>query len=76
MNKYVVYAVITGVLLAGALGYGSVKLKDHYIKQGLDMYHNQCYNVGGYVINEDGTVVMCKPLTQIPKQELDRIPKV
>lgn len=76
MNNYVAQVALVGVLLVGALGYGSVKLKDHYIKQGLDMYHNQCYNVGGYVINDTGTVVMCKPLTQIPKQELDKLPKV
>lgn len=76
MNKYIAYVAIAGVLLAGALGYGSVKLKDHYIKQGLDMYHNQCYNTGGIIINEQGTVVQCRPLTQIPKKELDNFSKV
>jgi len=36
---------------------------------GVDMYHQQCYNVGGYIIDELGQVVQCAPLTQIPEVE-------
>jgi hypothetical protein len=40
-------------------------------EQGIDNYHDLCYNVGGYVVDQnDGTVVMCQPMTQLPEAEL------
>lgn len=43
------------------------------LNEGVDMYHQLCYNSsdGRIVIHDDGTVVMCAPLTKII-QELDK----
>ena len=40
------------------------------ITKGIDSYHDMCSTVGGYVIDEQGRVVSCSGLTQIPQQEL------
>lgn len=40
------------------------------LKQGLQNYHDQCYNIGGFVVDEVGHVVACAPQGTIPKEEL------
>ncbi len=47
-------------------------LWDKATEEALDMYHQQCFQIGGYVINNQGEVVMCQALTTIPKQELEK----
>lgn len=70
-NRRLIYL---SLLLAATstLGYYAFnELKNHYVRQGLDMYHNQCYNNGpGIVMNEQGAAVECRPLTKIPKEEI------
>lgn len=45
-------------------------------REGVDFYHSMCYNNGGMIIDEQGRAVVCSPLTQIPKKELDNFQKV
>lgn len=40
--------------------------------EGVATYHQACYNVGGYVFGEDGSVVQCIGLGKIPKEELEK----
>lgn len=41
------------------------------IEKGIDMYHSQCYTIGGIVLDRaTGTAVVCQPLTQLPEPEL------
>ena len=48
------------VLACSALGY--------YL--GMKAYHDQCYNIGGYIIDNVGNVVACMGQGTIPKEEL------
>lgn len=56
------------VLLGGGYIWGFDKGET----KGLTSYHDMCYNVGGWVIGNDGTVVQCQPLSKIPKEEYNR----
>ena len=38
--------------------------------KGIKAYHAQCYNIGGYIIDDQGHVVVCMGQGQIPKEEL------
>ena len=38
--------------------------------EGIRAYHSQCFEVGGYIIDEQGQVVACKGQGNIPKEEL------
>jgi hypothetical protein len=38
--------------------------------QGIKAYHAQCYTIGGYIIDDQGHVVVCMGQGQIPKEEL------
>lgn len=38
--------------------------------EGIKAYHQQCFNVGGYVIDDTGHVVMCQGQGVVPKEEL------
>jgi hypothetical protein len=69
-------AALLGVLGLTSLGYHTGK--EDGIKHGIDMYHDMCYTIGGFVVNEAGQVVACTGLTQVPKEELplDRNKKV
>jgi len=40
------------------------------IKRGIDAYHEACYTMGGFIMDEQGRAVACKGLTQLPRQEL------
>lgn len=71
MNFYtkIVYALTLVAVGVGAW-FGGVSYGAH---KGVDMYHQQCYTIGGIIIDEsNGTVVKCGPLGNIPKQELPK----
>ena len=38
--------------------------------EGIRAYHSQCFEIGGYIIDEQGQVVVCKGQGNIPKEEL------
>ena len=64
---------LPAMLLFSFLCYwGSSYLYNKGVQEGLDKFHNLCYNVGGYVINEQRQVIVCKPLSTIPKEEYDK----
>ena len=65
MIKYLITVVIVSFSLIVTWMWG----RDVGQKEGLDMYHNQCFDVGGYVINNTGKVVKCGPIVVIPKEE-------
>jgi hypothetical protein len=43
--------------------------------EGLNLYHEACYQGAIMFNNEDGTAVQCAPLTQVPKEELNKYNK-
>jgi hypothetical protein len=49
---------------------------DNGKQKGLDSYHDLCYTVGGWAIDNKGRVVECRPLTTIPKEELKLEPRI
>jgi len=57
-------AILTSYVLAYYWGYKNGVL------DGIKAYHNQCFEVGGYIIDEQGQVVACKGQGDIPKEEL------
>jgi hypothetical protein len=43
--------------------------------KGISLYHGQCYNIGGIIIDEQGRAIGCKPiglLNNPTKKELDK----
>lgn len=69
----VFFAVVS---LLSALVYSGNRLYDYAHKQGMKDYHGMCYHIGGILLDkEDGTVVQCMPLAQVPKQELENLQK-
>lgn len=42
---------------------------------GVDAVISMCYNVGGLIVSEQGQAIVCGPLTQVPKEELDKFSK-
>ena len=61
-------------LLALFLGLGYYAVDQSYkagTLNGINLYHQQCFQVGGYIWNEAGQVVVCKGLTTIPEKELE-----
>lgn len=75
-SKYRLYraskAILGLCLLASASLVGYNYGKTQGIVEGVDFYHSMCYNNGGLVIDEQGRAVVCSPLTQIPKQEMQQ----
>ena len=62
-------AIIAVVITASLVG-SHWFTHDRALRKGLDMYHEVCYTTGpGFVVNEQGQVVMCGPLTTIPQDE-------
>ncbi len=62
---------IAGALVVLAACYGAYKHgTDVGMMEGIEAYHNQCYEVGGYIIGPTGEVVMCQGQGQVPKEEL------
>jgi len=72
MSKTKVGILITSCLVAGFISgtvFGRWQEHDSAVKEGIDMYHNQCLTGGMVLRKEDGTVVACQPLGVIPKEE-------
>lgn len=42
------------------------------IKRGIDSYHQMCYTIGGIVVDEQGHVVVCRGLGQMPEAEVKK----
>lgn len=40
------------------------------VLEGIKAYHQQCFEVGGYIISDTGQVVSCWGQGTIPKEEL------
>ena len=73
MSKLKPLYLILGLL--GILGHAGAWFAgtEYGKRKGVDMYHQQCYNIGGIIIDEEhGTVVKCAPLTSIPREEIER----
>lgn len=45
------------------------------IKRGIHLYHQQCFQIGGYIWNEEGHVVHCQPVITIPREEMEDMRK-
>lgn len=61
-------------LLAVCLGVGYITTTKAYKAgtiNGINLYHQQCYNIGGYIWNKEGQIVVCKGLSTIPEQEME-----
>jgi len=60
-----------GALVVLAACYGAYKHgTDVGMMEGIEAYHNQCFEVGGYIVGPTGDVVMCQGQGQVPKEEL------
>lgn len=60
--------------LAVCLGVGYITTTKAYEAgtiNGINLYHQQCYNIGGYIWNKEGQIVVCKGLSTIPEQEME-----
>ena len=57
---------LLGVSVGGWYGWKTAYSKG--LEEGVDFYHQMCYNNGGVVFDEQGRVVLCGPLTQIPEE--------
>ena len=44
----------------------------HGFVQGVDFLYNQCYNIGGVVLDERGYAMECGPVGPVPKEELEQ----
>lgn len=66
-----VVGAIAALLVACLVGVGCGFFygKQQGVKEGLDIYHETCYNIGGLTMDEAGRVVTCKGLGQIPEEE-------
>ena len=78
MNKFLKLCVGLGLIgfIGGTLfgGYWCfTKLKEYWMTEGANHYHQYCYTQGGYVINpEDKTVIVCNGVTLQPNVEEDK----
>ena len=71
-KKLVLWAF--AALLAVCLGVGYITTTKAYEAgtiNGINLYHQQCYNIGGYIWNKEGQIVVCKGLSTIPEQEME-----
>ena len=60
-----------GALIILTACYGAYKHgTDVGMMEGIKAYHEQCFEVGGYIVSPEGNVVMCQPQGTIPKEEL------
>lgn len=44
-------------------------------KEGLDMFFEGCYTMGGFVMDEAGRVVQCRGLGKMPQEEQKNLQK-
>ena len=63
--KTIIGTVVATVILTAC--YGAYK---HGVDVGIHSYHKQCFEVGGFIMDEAGHVVACAPQGTIPKEEL------
>jgi hypothetical protein len=68
--KKIVISVLSVLLLLTAFVATHHYSKEAGMLEGIEAYHEQCYNIGGYIIGPDGKVVVCKGQGQVPKEEL------
>ena len=72
-RKAVIWAFTALLALFLGLGYWTnQKSYEAGTLNGINLYHQQCFNVGGYIWNKEGQVVVCKGLTTIPNEELEK----
>ena len=57
-------AILTSDVLAYYWGHKNGVL------DGIKAYHNQCFEAGGYIIDDTGKVVVCRAQGIVPKEEL------
>lgn len=68
MNKLTVTLVSIAILISqGLIWYFSHKKG---FEDGINAYHQHCYQVGGIAINSAGDAVVCKGLTQTEEPSL------
>ena len=60
-----VSAIVAAVVVGACLG----AYKQGF-KEGIQAYHNQCFYISGFLIDDEGHVVSCVPLSIVPKQEM------
>ena len=77
-SDWVVFGIAVlwcGLMSASAYKVGNIQGLKEGTKQGVDMYHKLCYTgePPTLVFADDGTVVLCGPLTQIPEEEVKKI---
>ena len=66
MLKKVIVAVVICLVVVGAC----IGAHRQGITKGIEAYHRQCFEVGGFIMDEAGHVVACAPQGTIPKEEL------
>jgi hypothetical protein len=64
-------ALLALSVLAIFTGAGYYQGKKVGTTEGVELYHSMCYNVGGFIVDEEGRAVQCAPLTQLPKKEVE-----
>lgn len=68
--------VVAATLLVGGVSF-AVGQRSGFV-QGIDFLFNQCYNVGGVVLDErhgKAYAMLCGPLGEFPKEELPTLDK-
>jgi hypothetical protein len=71
LKKTALVATLAAVVLGAC--YGAYKQgTDEGITKGIEAYHEQCYAVGGYIIDNLGKVVACRGQGTVPKEELKK----
>lgn len=69
LKKVGVVTALAVVVLLACWG-ANKKGKDDGMLEGIKAYHKQCYEVGGYIIDDVGNVVACMGQGTVPKEEL------
>lgn len=69
LKKVAVVSALAVVVLLACWG-ANKKGMDDGMLEGIKAYHKQCYEVGGYIIDDVGNVVACMGQGTVPKEEL------
>ena len=64
------YVVIYLMLACGILWWAMDRLYNKGMKEGMQMYHNACFEMGGFIIDDQGRAITCSPMGLVPKEEL------
>lgn len=64
------FAALVGASLVAGGAYFLGKKQG--IQEGIDMYHQMCYDIGGITVDSEGRAVLCAKIGQLSKKELDR----